>query len=69
MRKTTEEIGEYGFVNGLGLKGDQQQKAKLVQRVARAIERRDLDRILEYAAAYGLGRWAGSSIRQALNPQ
>lgn len=68
MRKTTQEIGEYGFVNGLGLTGDQDQKAKLVRRVVRAIERGDWDRVLEYAAAYGVGTWAGSSVRRAFSP-
>ena len=68
MRKTTEEIGEYGFVNGLGLKGEERQKAKLVRRISRAIDRGDWDRVLEYAAAYGIGRWAGSSVRRALAP-
>jgi hypothetical protein len=69
MRKTTEEVGGYGFVNGLGLSGDQQQKAKLVRRVSRALERGDWDRVLEYAAAYGIGRWVGSSVRRAFSPQ
>lgn len=68
MRKTTEEIGAYGFVNGIGLSGDPQQKSKLVRRVARAIDRRDWDRVLEYLAAYGLGRMAGSKIRKAIEP-
>jgi hypothetical protein len=68
MRRTTEEIGEYGFINGLGVSGDQQQKTKLVRRVSRAIERGDWDRVLEYAAAYGVGRWAGSSVRRAFLP-
>lgn len=69
MRRTTEEIGEYGFVNGLGIKGDEHQMAKLVRRVSRAVEGHDWDRVLEYAAAYGFGRWVGASVRRALEPR
>ena len=68
MRKTAKEIGEYGFANGLGLQGDQEQKAKLVKKVVGAVERGDLDRLIEYAAAYVVGAWAGSSVRQAFSP-
>jgi hypothetical protein len=69
MRKTTQEIGEYGFVNGLGLEGDQQLKAKLIRRASNAVDRGDWGRVIEYLAAYGVGRWAGSSVRRALESQ
>ncbi len=66
MRKTTEQIGVYGVVNGLGLRGDPHEKAKLLGRVGRAIDRRDFGVLLEYLAAYGVGAWAGSAIRRAV---
>ena len=66
MRKTTEEIGAYGVVNGLGISGDPQQKAKLLRRVGRALDRGDLGLLLEYLAAYGAGAWAGTAMRKAI---
>lgn len=66
MRKTTEEIGVYGVVNGLGLRGDPNEKAKLLRRIGRAIDRRDYRLLLEYMTAYGVGAWVGSAVRRAV---
>lgn len=66
MRKTTQEIGVYGMVNGLGLRGDPKDKAKLLRRARRAAERGDFGLLLEYLAAYGVGAWAGANLRRAI---
>ena len=66
MRKTTQEIGVYGVVNGLGFRGDPKEKAKLLRRARRAAERGDFGLLIEYLAAYGVGAWAGASLRQAI---
>lgn len=66
MRKTTEEIGAYGVMNGLGFRGDQVEKAKLVRRAQRAAERGDYGLLLEYLAAYGAGTWAGARLLRAI---
>ena len=65
MKRTSQEIGAYGFVNGLGFQGDPAEKAKLLRRVGRAIERGDFEVLLEYLAAYGIGAWAGSFVQRA----
>jgi hypothetical protein len=66
MRKTTREIGAYGVVNGLGLRGDPKEKAKLLRRARRAAERGDFGLLIEYLAAYGVGAWAGANLRHAI---
>lgn len=66
MRKTTQEIGVYGVVNGLGLSGDPKEKAKLLSRARRAAERGDFGLLLEYLAAYGVGAWVGARLRRAI---
>jgi hypothetical protein len=69
MSSTAEQIGVYGFVNGLGLRGDPQAKARLLRSVRRAIRRGDWDWVLKLAAAYGIGVSIGSWIQQAARPQ
>ena len=64
MRKTTQEIGAYGVENGLGFHGVANEKAMLVRRVGRAIDRGDLGLLAEYLAAYGVGTYAGSRLKQ-----
>jgi hypothetical protein len=66
MRKTTEEIGAYGLANGLGFHGDPKQKAKLVRRASKAVERGHYGVLLEYLLAYGAGSWAGARVRRAI---
>lgn len=66
MSKTTQQIGAYGIVNGLGLHGDPKEKAKLLRRVRTVIERGDLGQLAEFMAAYGVGAWAGLTFRQVI---
>jgi hypothetical protein len=61
--KATEEMGLYGLVNGLGLRGPSEEKAKLIGTVRRAARRGDWDRVIRLAAAYGVGASVGAALR------
>jgi hypothetical protein len=67
MNSTQAEIGVYGFVNGLGFRGDQETKARLLRSAQRAANRGDFDTLLGMGVAYIIGAALGSSVRPA-NP-
>lgn len=68
MSDVKREFGAYGFVNGLGLHGDDRSKEKLLKRLLRAIDRGDWEKVAEYLLAYGAGRTFGSLALSVVAP-
>jgi hypothetical protein len=64
MGAKIEDFGGYGFVNGLGLHGDQSERAKLLRSLHRAVDRGDWPCVARIATAYGFGAFVGSEVRK-----
>lgn len=65
MTTRLEQAGIYGFVNGLGYRGDRATKQALIRSAQRAANRGDWDRVVKLGLAYIFGTAAGSYVRGA----
>ncbi len=63
MTTRVENAGIYGFVNGLGYRGDPATRRRLVQSAQRAANRGDWGDVLGMGAAYLIGSALGASLR------
>lgn len=63
VSETEIQVAAYGFVNGLGLSGDPEVKARLVKRARAVADRGDWEGLVRLAVAYGAGMTFGSRVR------
>lgn len=66
MKTRNRQAGIYGFVNGLGYRGDPATKQKLIRRTQRAADCGDWETILEMGLAYLVGAGVGAYVNERL---
>lgn len=66
MKTRNRQAGIYGFVNGLGYRGDPATKRRLIRRAQRAADRGDWETLLEMGLTYVAGVALGAYLNDVI---